>query len=66
MTAIEHIEDQVQHLSPPDFEKFCEWFHAYEWQAWDRQIEKDVKAGKLDLLANKALADHAAGRTTRI
>ena len=66
MTTIEHIEQQVQQLSPPDFAKFREWFHEYEWQAWDRQLEKDAKAGKLNALTNKALADHAAGRTTRI
>lgn len=66
MNTIKHIEDEVRQLSPIDFAKFREWFYEYEWQAWDRQIEKDVKAGKLNLLANKALADHSAARTTRI
>lgn len=63
MTTIEHLEMQVRQLAPPDFAKFSEWFHEYEWQAWDRQIEKDSKAGKLKELAAFALADHAAGRT---
>ena len=66
MTAIEHIEQQVQQLSAQEFAKFRDWFHDYEWQAWDRQIAKDATAGKLDALANKARADHAAGRTSRI
>lgn len=66
MTTIEQLELQVQQLAPPDFAKFREWFHEYEWQAWDRQIEKDSKAGKLKELAAKALADHRSGRTSRI
>ncbi len=62
MTNLEQIETQVQQLSLSDFAKFREWFHEYEWQAWDRQIEQHSKSGKLKALAEKALADHAAGR----
>lgn len=63
MTNLEYVETQVQQLSPSDFTKFREWFHEYEWQEWDRQIEQDSKSGKLKALAEKALADHVAGRT---
>ena len=36
-----------------------------EFQAdvWDKQIEEDAKAGRLDKLTAEALADHKAGRT---
>ncbi len=30
--------------------------------AWDRQIEEDARNGKLDKLADEALADFRAGR----
>jgi len=63
MTVLEHVEMQVQQLTPVDFAKFREWFREYEWKEWDRQIEQDSKSGKLKALAEKALADHAAGRT---
>jgi hypothetical protein len=66
MTTVERLEVQVQQLAPPDFEKFRQWFHAYEWQIWDGKLERDSKAGKLKELAAKALADHAAGRTSRM
>jgi hypothetical protein len=66
MTTIEHLELQVQQLAPQDFAKFRAWFHAYEWQAWDRQIEQDAKAGKLSDLAAQARAEHAAGQTSRL
>jgi hypothetical protein len=60
---LEQIETQIQQLNPSDFVKFREWFHEYEWQKWDRQIEHDSKSGKLKALAQKALTDHALGRT---
>jgi len=63
MADLTYVEHQVQQLSPSDFVKFREWFREYEWQAWDHQIEHDSKSGKLKALAEKALADHAAGRT---
>jgi len=44
---------------------FREWFLAYDWEVWDRQLEQDVAAGKLDALAEKALRDHAAGKSSR-
>ena len=40
----------------------------YQRQAdkWDREFEADVKTGKLDALAKRALRDHKAGRTTKL
>ena len=31
---------------------------------WDAQIERDIKAGRLDELADRALQDYADGKTT--
>ena len=31
--------------------------------AWDREIERDVAAGKLDQLVEDALREHRAGKT---
>ena len=43
-----------------------EWFAAFDAEAWDRQFEADVRAGKLDALAEKALQAHASGTTTKL
>jgi hypothetical protein len=50
-------------LSPEELSQFREWFLEFDWAVWDRQLERDVRAGKLDALADKALRDHAAGKT---
>jgi hypothetical protein len=57
MGKVEKIEHEVQ-------AEFRAWFLEYDWAAWDRQFERDIHAGRLDDLAEKALRDHAAGKTT--
>ena len=64
MGKVEKIERDVQALSPAELAEFRAWFLEYDWAAWDRQLERDVRAGRLDDLAEKALRDHAAGKTT--
>ena len=43
-----------------------DWLLELDWEQWDRQIEADSAAGKLDALAEKARSDYTAGRTRRI
>ena len=40
--------------------------YEVEAEAWDRQFEEDVKAGKLDRFAKDALADFRAGKCEEI
>ena len=63
MNTFEQLATQVQQLNPEDLARFREWFAEYSWQEWDAQIELDSKSGKLKALAEKALTDHAAGKT---
>ena len=64
MGKVERIEQEIQTLSPDELAQLRAWFLEFDWAAWDRQLERDVQAGKLDDLADKALRDHAAGKTT--
>ncbi len=64
MGKIEKIEQEVKALSPEELAQFRAWFLEYDWAAWDRQVERDAQAGRLDDPAAKALRDHAAGKTT--
>ena len=66
MNKVEVLERQIQELSPTELSKFRRWFAEFDAEAWDRQIEADVKAGKLDGLAERALRDHAAGKSTKL
>jgi len=64
MSTIAEIEDAVRRLSPDDLAAFREWFVQLDAEAWDRQIEEDVAAGRLDSLAEEALEDLRQGRCT--
>ena len=63
MSKVKELEQQVTALSAEELAQFRQWFLEFDWAVWDRQLERDVRAGKLDALAEKALRDHAAGKT---
>ena len=66
MTKVEAIEREVETLSPEEFAAFREWFVEQDWQAWDRELERDVAAGRLDRFADEALAELERGETTEL
>ncbi len=61
MTLTE-LKQQIEELPPADRDQLIRWL-VDEDDDWDRQFACDVAAGRLDKLADKALADHAAGRS---
>jgi hypothetical protein len=67
MTATERLQQRLEQLPPDQREAMAEQILA-EWEAlaWDRQIEADAGAGKLDRLIQQAKEHHRAGRTTRL
>lgn len=62
MSKVEAIAQQIENLSPDELAAFRQWYATFDAEAWGRQFEVDVKAGKLDALADKALCAHAAGQ----
>ena len=62
MSKIERIERDVQALKPDELAAFRKWFQAFDGAAWDRQIEDNVRDGKLDALADTALRASAPGK----
>jgi hypothetical protein len=64
MGSIREIEEAVLRLSAAELAAFREWFAALDADAWDRRVEEDVTAGRLDALADEALEDLRAGRCT--
>ena len=52
MSTVTEIESAVNKLT-----SFREWFQEFDADAWDFQFEEDVRAGRLDALAQEALRD---------
>jgi hypothetical protein len=63
---IEEIEKAVSQLPPDDLARFRSWFEEFEATRFDRKIEQDAASGRLDRLAEQALADYRQGRAREI
>lgn len=66
MGNVEQIEREIQALSLAELSVFREWYASFDAEAWDRQIERDAAAGKLDALADKALKAFSSGGCSKI
>jgi hypothetical protein len=62
MHAVQEIELAVSRLSLEELARFRDWFDEFEAKVWDRRFEVDAKSGKLDKLADQAIADFRAGK----
>ena len=64
MSTVDEIEHAIRNLGPQDLAVLREWFAAFDAELWDRQLERDVAAGRLDHLAEEALRDLSEGPCT--
>ncbi len=62
--SVQELESAVSSLPPEELAHFQARFEEFAADAWDRQIEMDARAGKLDHLVAQADADFEAGRCT--
>jgi len=60
------LEKAVATLAPDQLAKFRDWFDAFDGARFDDKIERDAKAGKLDRLAEQALADFRKGNAREL
>ncbi len=63
--SIEDLEKAVAGLPPDQYAEFRTWFEAFEADRFDRKIERDAQAGKLDRLADAAI-DHLRKRRSMV
>ncbi|MSV30773.1 MAG: hypothetical protein EXQ52_18805 [Bryobacterales bacterium] len=46
---------------PPEFAELFRWLSEKDWARWDREIEADSQAGRLDFLLREAREEKAMG-----
>jgi hypothetical protein len=63
MNTVEEITAAIAALPPEQVAQIRAWLNERAEAEWDAQIEQDERAGRLTALAERALADHKAGRT---
>jgi hypothetical protein len=62
MSTVAEIENALQEIPVNDAWKVADWLQEYLDSKWDKQIDADIAAGKLDPLWEKAKADIATGK----
>jgi hypothetical protein len=61
---LKDIETAIGRLTPQECDELKQWFEQCNGpQPIDEQLKADLDAGRMDLLIDRALADHKAGRT---
>jgi len=62
MSTVDQIEAAINQLPPHDFARVRDWLLERDNQLWDKQMEEDAAAGRLDHLVQEIEGDIAAGR----
>lgn len=62
--SVQELEKAIRQLSHEEFTALACWIDEYRAEQWDRQIEADIRAGRLDEAGRRADADFEAGRCT--
>ena len=64
--TVQDIEKAVAQLPPEELAAFRAWFEAFDAARFDEKIKNDAASGKLDRLAEEALANHREGRSREL
>ncbi len=60
--SLRELEMAVTDLPVEELTAFARWFEEYLADAWDRRIEADIKAGRLDAAGKQADSEFEAGQ----
>lgn len=66
MSSVEDIEKAIENLPPKELSRFRAWYEAFEANRFDDRIASDASRGKLDELADQALAAYRQGHAREL
>lgn len=64
MSTVQEIERAIEQLPREEAFRLADWISSRISKEWDQEIEEDIKAGRLDHIAQEAVAEFRAGRTS--
>jgi hypothetical protein len=62
--SVEEIESAISKLPPADLGRLTRWFEEFAADEWDREIEADIRAGRLNEAGTRADEQFEAGNCT--
>jgi hypothetical protein len=63
MSKIDELKADIDRLPSEELAELFRWLSEKEWESWDREIEADSQAGRLDFLVREAGQELQAGPT---
>jgi hypothetical protein len=61
MSKIDDLKAEIERLPSEEFAEIFRWLSEKDWEQWDKEIEADSQAGRLDLLLREARDEKAKG-----
>ena len=62
--SVDQIQQAITNLSAEEYKQLSTWLKDHDFERWDKQIETDVNAGRLDNLIDEAKREYQAGLTS--
>ena len=54
MAKVDELKNESEKLPKEEFSELVRWLSEKDWERWDKEIEADSEAGKLDFLVREA------------
>ena len=61
MSKIDELKVEIERLPSEEFTELFRWLSEKDWERWDKEIEADSRAGRLDFLVREACDGKASG-----
>ena len=61
MKTVAEITQAIESLPEAEFSNLMKWVWDHDWERWDRQLEEDIKAGRLEFLKEEVLEARKQG-----
>ena len=55
MMKVTELQRAILDLSEAEYTELVRWLRDQDWERWEQEFDRDVRAGRLDLLAGNAL-----------
>jgi hypothetical protein len=53
MSKMDKLKAEIESLPSEEFAEVFRWLSEKDWEKWDKEIEADSQAGKLDFLVHE-------------
>jgi hypothetical protein len=61
MSKIDKLKTEIESLPSEEFAEIFRWLSEKDWERWDKEIEADSQAGKLDFMVREAREEKSKG-----